>query len=93
MKMTGSNLVPIALEILVTRNLCVNTLAFAVSFYQPVAIFYDHSLSFGTCIYFETHTFVVSSVTFSRLEPGGKLVMGFRKASTASASDQVVHLF
>ncbi|XP_039049146.1 B3 domain-containing protein Os07g0563300-like isoform X2 [Hibiscus syriacus] len=27
-------------------------------------------------------------VTFSRLEPGGKLVMGFRKASTASASDQ-----
>ncbi|OMO76549.1 hypothetical protein CCACVL1_15578 [Corchorus capsularis] len=27
-------------------------------------------------------------VTFSRLEPGGKLVMGFRKASTASASEQ-----
>ncbi|XP_039051224.1 B3 domain-containing protein Os07g0563300-like isoform X2 [Hibiscus syriacus] len=27
-------------------------------------------------------------VTFSRLEPGGKLVMGFRKASTASTSDQ-----
>ncbi|XP_012455056.1 B3 domain-containing protein Os07g0563300 [Gossypium raimondii] len=27
-------------------------------------------------------------VTFSRLEPGGKLVMGFRKASAASASEQ-----
>ncbi|XP_022723535.1 B3 domain-containing protein Os07g0563300-like isoform X5 [Durio zibethinus] len=27
-------------------------------------------------------------VTFSRLEPGGKLVMGFRKASTASATEQ-----
>ncbi|XWS18312.1 hypothetical protein CRYUN_Cryun32bG0033200 [Craigia yunnanensis] len=27
-------------------------------------------------------------VTFSRLEPGGKLIMGFRKASTASASEQ-----
>ncbi|KAK6268863.1 hypothetical protein QUC31_013023 [Theobroma cacao] len=27
-------------------------------------------------------------VTFSRLEPGGKLVMGCRKASTASASEQ-----
>ncbi|ESR62467.1 hypothetical protein CICLE_v10014219mg [Citrus x clementina] len=27
-------------------------------------------------------------VTFSRLEPEGKLVMGFRKASSASASDQ-----
>jgi hypothetical protein len=31
----------------------------------------------------------VSSVTFSRLEPEGKLVMGFRKASSASLSDQV----
>lgn len=29
------------------------------------------------------------SVTFSRLEPEGKLVMGFRKASSAAASDQV----
>ncbi|CAL9000219.1 unnamed protein product, partial [Prunus brigantina] len=27
-------------------------------------------------------------VTFSRLEPEGKLVMGFRKASTAPPSDQ-----
>ncbi|XP_057986325.1 B3 domain-containing protein Os07g0563300 isoform X2 [Hevea brasiliensis] len=29
------------------------------------------------------------TVTFSRLEPEGKLVMGFRKASTAPSSDQV----
>lgn len=29
------------------------------------------------------------SVTFSRLEPEGKLIMGFRKASTAQPSDQV----
>ncbi|PPS00724.1 hypothetical protein GOBAR_AA19944 [Gossypium barbadense] len=28
------------------------------------------------------------NLTFSRLEPGGKLVMGFRKASAASASEQ-----
>lgn len=32
---------------------------------------------------------VVSSVTFSRIDPEGKLVMGFRKASTAPTSDQV----
>jgi hypothetical protein len=31
----------------------------------------------------------VSSVTFSRLEPEGKLVMGFRKATSAPPSDQV----
>ncbi|KAI8567542.1 hypothetical protein RHMOL_Rhmol02G0130100 [Rhododendron molle] len=31
---------------------------------------------------------VVSSVTFSRIDPEGKLVMGFRKASTAPTSDQ-----
>ncbi|KAK2632499.1 hypothetical protein EUGRSUZ_L01473 [Eucalyptus grandis] len=30
-------------------------------------------------------------VTFSRLEPEGKLVMGFRKASTAPSSDQEKH--
>lgn len=30
-------------------------------------------------------------VTFSRIEPEGKLVMGFRKVSTASPSDQVVN--
>lgn len=36
-----------------------------------------------------TEILIVSSVTFSRLEPEGKLVMGFRKASTAPSSDQV----
>lgn len=33
----------------------------------------------------------ISAVTFSRLEPEGKLVMGFRKASVAPPSDQVGH--
>ena len=32
----------------------------------------------------------IFSVTFSRLEPEGKLVMGFRKASNAPPSDQVL---
>ncbi|XLU65602.1 B3 domain-containing transcription repressor VAL2 [Arachis hypogaea] len=32
---------------------------------------------------------VGDTVTFSRLEPEGRLVMGFRKASNATPSDQV----
>lgn len=31
----------------------------------------------------------IAAVTFSRLEPEGRLVMGFRKASSATQSDQV----
>ncbi|KAE8688513.1 hypothetical protein F3Y22_tig00110984pilonHSYRG00161 [Hibiscus syriacus] len=40
-----------------------------------------------------SRAFVLSflpTLTFSRLEPGGKLIMCFRKASTASASDQFI---
>lgn len=40
-------------------------------------------------LFLELRFFSVFSVTFSRLEPEGKLVMGFRKASSAQASDQV----
>ena len=35
---------------------------------------------------------LIFSVTFSRLEPEGRLVMGFRKASSAMPSDQVIAL-
>ncbi|KAE8713386.1 hypothetical protein F3Y22_tig00110210pilonHSYRG00021 [Hibiscus syriacus] len=37
------------------------------------------------------YSYVSHSLTFSRLEPGGKLIMCFRKASIASASDQVIN--
>lgn len=39
---------------------------------------------------FGTDDNFIFSVTFSRLEPEGKLVMGFRKASNAPPSDQVL---
>ncbi|RVW46291.1 B3 domain-containing protein [Vitis vinifera] len=39
-------------------------------------------------IWFSDSVDSISAVTFSRLEPEGKLVMGFRKASTAPSSDQ-----
>ncbi|XP_039015554.1 kinesin-like protein KIN-7H [Hibiscus syriacus] len=52
-----------------------------------------HEETQWSCVYskveVDQRSYVVSAVTFSRLEPEGKLIMCFRKASTASASDQV----
>ena len=41
------------------------------------------------CLNLDLNSHPISAVTFSRLEPEGKLVMGFRKASAAPPSDQV----
>ena len=72
------------------------------AFYLPLLVFfhfflrfltsgpwkYLNSLILSAIVYILWFNFI-SSVTFSRIEPEGKLVMGFRKASTASTSNQV----
>lgn len=89
--MTGSDSVACCCPIhFVVPQLCVSHPCVFAFYSLPVRGYFNyHASCFETFICFKTDSYAVSSVTFSRLEPGGKLVMGFRKASAASASEQV----